>query len=79
MKKSLYQKMNERGLVTGNHQSDLYTKATPEAIALAVESGLSFGRFINQVTGEANLDIAFAYDPYWKAKEKKEVQHESKN
>ena len=56
----------------GNHESDLYPKATPEALAILAEQeihGVSF--FKHTVTHETWVEVPFAYDPWWEAKAKK--------
>lgn len=54
-----------------HHESDLYLRKTPAAVAL-VESWItktgfksSVSTFRSQIKGDLWFDVAFAYDPYW--------------
>jgi len=63
--KKFYDAVNKLGAVTGNHESDLYTKITPEVTQLAKEYGLHGNEFIDQRTKERSYEFAFQYQPYW--------------
>jgi hypothetical protein len=70
---SLYKDLKAAGCELDSHESDLYVKATPEALAILAEWGGNHGRhsaefFRHQVTGETWIDIPFAFDPWWDAK-----------
>lgn len=66
--RGLYELLTELGAVIHNHESDLYTPATPDAQRLAREGGYAYGVFENQVEGGPWLDVPFAYIPWWEAK-----------
>lgn len=66
---SLYEQLRDAGCALDNHESDLYVKATPEAVRLVTASKRFCSYFTHQGTGELWLDVAFAYDPWWKARE----------
>lgn len=62
----LYASLVALGIPTDSHESDLYVKATAEARALILASGLKgFSYFNHQQTGEAWIDVPFAYAPFW--------------
>ena len=72
MKKSLKELLLEKGLKEsdiGNHESDLYCKVCPEAVAAISEYekmiGVSTGKttFLNQITHELWYDIPFGFMP----------------
>lgn len=83
MGKTIYERMNEAGLVAGSHESDLYVKDTPEARAILKEVEvirgvrLAYSAFVSNINNERCLDIPFMYDPWWEArgmKVKEEVE-----
>ena len=72
---TIYEKLLAAGCEIANHSSDLYTPATPEAVALvraetirasdgADPVPLSFSRFVGN-DGRTWLDIPFSYAPFW--------------
>jgi hypothetical protein len=65
---SLYQALQEAGIETDNHESDLYVKDSPEARAIIEEFGDSYEPF-NADDGSGRwLDVPFAYAPFWESK-----------
>lgn len=63
---SLYEQLVAAGCEIDNHESDLYVKATPEALAIIKTFEFrNVTRFRNQIDGEIWLDCPFAYDPFW--------------
>ena len=68
-KGSIYTILKEKGIPTDHHESDLYVKATPEAIELTKDfESRTF--FKSNIDGELWIDLPFRYDPFWIAKEK---------
>ena len=71
---TLYQALRAASIPRGSHESDLYFKGTPEALAILdnyPQHKQNAKRFINQAPphlGEHWVDVPFAYDPYWEAK-----------
>ncbi len=62
---TIYDEMKAAGLVTGSHESDLYVLDTLEAREILKRRDHSFSGFRNEVDGNRNLDIPFAYQPFW--------------
>jgi hypothetical protein len=65
---NVYQLLKDAGVPLDNHESDLYAEATPEAVAIVKASGWSFTYFRNEATGRLNMDLPFAFTPWWDAK-----------
>jgi hypothetical protein len=65
-----YQTLKDAGCTIDHHESDLYVKATDEAVKIVKESGWTYEMFTNQVDGDLWLDVAFAYEPWWTSKER---------
>jgi hypothetical protein len=63
----LYALLAAAGCEIDHHESDLYVKATPEAIALVKASGWTYEWFRSD--GASWLDVAFGYTPWWVARE----------
>ena len=65
----LYDALVAAGCEIDNHYSDLYVKATPEALAI-VKNYPDHSRsvFHHQETGEVWLDFPFRFTPYWASK-----------
>ncbi len=70
---SLYQECLRRGIPTANHASDLYIPVNATTTRLVAEHGKSVTTFVNQVEGGLWYDVAFAFDPFWEAKQKGNV------
>lgn len=68
---SLYTDLKALGVPMDSHESDLYCKATPEALALLKSSGRRWHYFHNQVTGDVWCDVPFAFEPWWEAHTRK--------
>ncbi len=72
---SLYEELTEAGVQIANHESDLYFPATEKALAILARHQLENGNakyFINQAppnVGERWVDVPFAFQPFWTAKE----------
>lgn len=67
---TLYDALKAAGCETGNHESDLYVKATPEAEAILKAHGKTPGAwgcesFISNIDKTRWYDIPFAYKPWW--------------
>ena len=67
---SFYQECRAAGLVTGNHESDLYLKDTPEAREICKRHDRRPEGFQDQRDGSRALDVPFAYEPFWEAKQR---------
>jgi len=67
--KSIFEILKERGIPTDHHESDLYVKATPEAIELTKDFE-SREFFTSNIDGERWIDLPFRYDPFWDEKQK---------
>ncbi len=70
---SLYSDLIAAGCEIDHHESDLYVKRTPEAVAIIHQHGKTVDGwnvqpFVSQIDGTPWLDIPFAYEPYWAAK-----------
>jgi hypothetical protein len=72
--KTLCEELKAAGVEMLNHESDLYVPDTPEVRAILAkhrpEPSTTRG-FTNQApphVGERWLDVPFAYDPWWEAK-----------
>ncbi len=61
---SVYERLKALGVPMSNHESDLYVKATPEAIeATKNEANRRF--FTSQIDGTLWIDLPFRYEPWW--------------
>ena len=67
--KSLYQTLVDAGIQTDHHESDLYVLNTPEARTILTQDGRTFTAFRSQVDGRSWLDVPFAYEPWWTARQ----------
>lgn len=71
---SLFEELIGISAVVGAHESDLYVLDTPEVAEILKkypEQRVLATRFTDQVTGKVCLDIPFAYEPWWEAREEK--------
>lgn len=69
---TIYEQLKAAGVPLNSHESDLYAKVTPESKAI-VEKWEHFqnaSQFTSQIDGQRWYDLPFAYDPFWKAKQK---------
>lgn len=69
---SLYAAIVAAGIETGNHESDLYFPVSPESTAILTEwraTRANVTTFVHAVTGHAWYEAAFAYLPWWNAKQ----------
>jgi hypothetical protein len=64
-----YKALREAGCTLDSHESDLYVRATPQALAIVKASGWTYETFRSQVDDQLWLDIAFAYEPFWERKQ----------
>jgi hypothetical protein len=69
MEKTLYQECVECGILMRNHASDLYIPANEDTIHLLKKHNKRATTFINQVEGGLWFDVAFAFDPWWVARQ----------
>lgn len=65
---SLYDEVKARGIPHSSHESDLYVPDTQEVRELLQKYGRKGVPFVNQVEGGTWLDVPFAYQPWWDAK-----------
>jgi hypothetical protein len=73
---SLYRAVVRLGIPYASHYSDLYLPATQQVRELLKAHGITPGgwsapSFTNQVEGGIWYDVAFKFDPYWEAKQKR--------
>jgi len=66
---SIHTILKKKGIPTDRHESDLYVKATPEAIELTKDIE-SREFFISNVDGERWIDLPFRNDAFWIEKER---------
>lgn len=65
----LYAALDASGAEIDSHESDLYVKATSEALAIVRRSlRRDWSIFISPVDGQAWIEIPFGYTPWWEAK-----------
>lgn len=65
---NLYQELNAAGVPLDSHESDLYCKATPEALAIVKASGYFHTYFKSNIDGDLWVEVPFAYYPFWEAR-----------
>jgi hypothetical protein len=70
---SIYSRLVAAGCQIDSHESDLYVKASPEALAVIrqfeAEGGVTHRkRFTSQIDGTEWYDLPFAFDPFWAKK-----------
>lgn len=66
-----YAELLAMGAELDHHESDLYAKLTPEVLALVKDTRWSYEVFTSQIDRKQWIDIAFAYLPYWEAKQRR--------
>ena len=71
---SIYTEMQQAGIQTDYHESDLYVIDCPESRAILANHALKLDhwnvkQFFCEISGEAWLDIPFAYVPFWEGKQ----------
>lgn len=67
--KTFFEEMRDAGLITGSHESDLYTLDTPEAREIAKRHGMTItDTFTDQTTGKRSLDFFGQFAPFWEKK-----------
>jgi len=71
MHRDPYAELLAIGAEINSHYSDLYVRATPEALAVVRSTGWTYELFTSQIDGKTWIDIAFAYTPYWERKQAK--------
>lgn len=77
---TLYQELKAAGFELDKRESDLYVLDTPEARAIITKPrhktlGQNMTSFICQRDGRRWLEVPFAYDPFWEAKERLIDEH----
>lgn len=68
---SLYTELRDSGTEIDCHESDLYVPRTAENLTILARYPLQRGNavtFTSQIDGKLWLDIPFAYDPWWEAR-----------
>lgn len=68
--RSIHQQLLGAGVELDSHESDLYAKVGPESTRIIEESGHSSSMFQSEVDGQMWYDLPFAYDPFWRAKQR---------
>jgi hypothetical protein len=53
-----------------NHESDLYLLWTSEAAELCKQYSMSGKCFVSNLDGKLYIDIPFAYEPWWEARQR---------
>ena len=66
----LYSQLTILGADMDSHESDLYVRATPEALATVRASGRSYSLFRSELDGRMWIDVPFAYLPWWERRAK---------
>ena len=54
-----------------HHESDLYVLDTPIARLVIRQFGLNSTGFTSQIDKKRWLDVPFAYEPFWKKKQRR--------
>jgi len=62
---TIYQTLRDMGATMDSHESDLHVVATPDIRRAVREAGIRWTEFRDETTGRINLEIPFAYDPFW--------------
>ena len=71
---SIYTDMQQAGMEIDHHASDLYVPDCPESRAILANHGYKYmdgwnvKQFTCEISGDAWLDIPFAYVPFWESK-----------
>lgn len=71
---SLYRRLKKAGCEIGSWQSDLYVRATPEAVEIvkrySEETGakISHRGFVSKADGLRWIEAPFAFEPFWAAR-----------
>ncbi len=66
--KTLYEEIVLAGIPTDHHESDLYVLDTALSRELIAKNGKVATGFVSRIDGKRWLDIPFAFDPFWKAR-----------
>jgi hypothetical protein len=64
-----YKNLLLMGCEIDSHESDLYVRATPQALAIVRQSGWSYKPFYSRIDGQLWLDVPFAYEPFWERRQ----------
>lgn len=73
-KTSLYRQLKKAGCEIGSWQSDLYVRATPEAVDIvkrySEEMGVAISchGFVSKADGLRWIEVPFAFEPFWAAR-----------
>lgn len=67
---SLYAEAVALGIPTDSHESDLYLPRTAQTVALVKKWNRSVSTFTSQIDGKLWLDVPFAFDPWWEARQR---------
>jgi hypothetical protein len=62
---SIYQQLVAAGCTIDNHESDLYVRATKEAVAILRANKVKCSLFISPADEELWAELPFAFDPFW--------------
>lgn len=68
MSKDLYTALQDAGIPTDHHESDLYFPATEEALTILNHYPIQKNNatfFRDNVTGDRWVDVPFSYEPFW--------------
>ncbi|MCC6271738.1 MAG: hypothetical protein IT190_10705 [Microbacteriaceae bacterium] len=63
---TLYDDLVAIGAEISNHESDLYTPYTAEAVALVKRHGLSSRPFTSAIDGRLMIEVPFSFAPFWR-------------
>jgi hypothetical protein len=67
---TLYERLRDAGCELGSHESDLHVRDTPDARAILAEfPRVKPHAFRSAIDGAPWLDVPFANDPWWAARE----------
>lgn len=77
-KDSIYRLMKKAKVPMDHHESDLYVKATPTALAIARRLGAHYTTFKSGVDGATWMEFPFQYTPHWAASAHRGVKHPRK-
>jgi hypothetical protein len=66
---SIYEEVKANGGYISNHESDLYIEVNEANAEILKRHTTTATIFCNQVTGKLCYDVAFAYLPWWEARQ----------
>jgi hypothetical protein len=68
---TIYERLKAAGCEIHNHASDLYVVATPVARRVLMEQQIKYTSFRGDSDGRAYYEVPFAYDPWWKERQRR--------